>query len=136
MDRRRREGRKGPRARDCVGATGAKTVGEKAIGNALTNAEAALDAADQLARARTLQEAAQLQATFAQKQMEAVGEQGKALFELSLKVTKEAAEALTAIASGAAGDPRRWPRSTNVFAGVARVWRISSAPEPKTRAPS
>ena len=80
------------------------TVGEKAGGNALANTEAEFDAADELARVKTLQEAAQLQAKFLQTQMNAVGEQGKALFELSLNFAEEAADALTAIASSTAGD--------------------------------
>jgi phasin len=83
---------------------GVMTVGEKALGNALANTEAAFDAAGELARAKTLQEAAQLQAKFLQMQMNSVGEQGKALFELSLNFAKEAADALTAIASSTAGD--------------------------------
>jgi len=85
----------------------AKTVGEKAIANALANTEAAFNAADQLARARTLQEAAQLQVAFVQTQMETVGEQGKALFELSLGVAKNAADALTAITSSVDSDLKK-----------------------------
>ena len=82
----------------------AKSVGERALGNVLANTEAAFDAAGQLARARTLQEAVQLQAEFVQTQMGVAGGQGKALFELTLKVAKEAADGLTAITTSTVGN--------------------------------
>lgn len=57
-----------------------------------------------MARARTLQEAVQLQAKFVQTQMGIASAQGKALFELTLKIAKEAADGLFAIAASTAGD--------------------------------
>jgi hypothetical protein len=84
-----------------------KSVGEKALSNVLANTEAAFDAAAQLARARTLQEAVQLQAKFAQTQMDIVGAQGQAFFELTLNVAKEAADGLTAITTNTVGDFNR-----------------------------
>jgi phasin len=82
----------------------AKSVGEQALGNVHANTDAAFDAAGQLARARTLQEAVQLQAKFVQTKMGIAGAQGKALFELTLKIAKEVADGLIAIAASTAGD--------------------------------
>ena len=84
--------------------SGTKSVGEQALGNVLANTEAAFDAAGQLARTRTLQEAVQLQAELVQTQMGIAGAQGKALFELTLKVAKETADGLVAITTSAVGD--------------------------------
>ena len=83
---------------------GTKSVGDKALGNVLVNTEAAFDAADRLARAKTLQEAVQLQADFVQTQLGIAGAQGKALFELTLKVAKTTADGLVAITASAVGD--------------------------------
>ena len=82
----------------------AQSSAKQALGNVLANTEAAFDAAGQLARARTLQEAVQLQAEFVQTQMGVAGGQGKALFELTLKVAKEAADGLTAITTSTVGN--------------------------------
>ncbi len=81
--------------------TGVKTIGEKALGNALANTEAAFDAAEGVARARTVPEAAQLQARFVQERLAALNAQGKALFELSIRVAKETTDTLAAIATEA-----------------------------------
>lgn len=54
--------------------SGAKSVGEKVIAITVANTEAAFDAAQGLARARTLPEAAQLQAKFVQEQLTVVSE--------------------------------------------------------------
>ena len=83
---------------------GAKTVGEKVMGHALANTKAAFDAAQALARASTLPEAAQLQARFVQQHLAIVSEQGKGLLELTVKVAKETTDTLTAIATKAAND--------------------------------
>lgn len=85
----------------------AKTVTEKVYANALANTEATLDAAAKLARARTLNEAAQVQAKFVQDQIAAVTEQGKAVFELSVRVAKETTDAMTAIATKVAEDLKK-----------------------------
>src|SRR5262249_40867129 len=68
---------------------GAKTIGEKVFDNATTNTEAVFDAAQAIARAKTLQEAARLQATFVQQQISAASLQTKELFELSTMVAKQ-----------------------------------------------
>ena len=78
---------------------GVKTLGEKALGNLTRNAAAAFDAADALARAKSLPEAAKLQADFMQAQLTAFGLQTKELFELSTKVAQQSFEALSCAAT-------------------------------------
>ncbi len=78
---------------------GAKAIGEKVMHNTAMNTEAAFDAAQAMARARTLPEAARLQADFMQQQFAIAGAQTKELFELSAKVTREAIESMNAAAS-------------------------------------
>jgi hypothetical protein len=85
----------------------AKLVSRKIVDNAVTNANAALEAAEQLACAKTFPEAAQLQAKFVQAQMSVIGEQANALLELSFKVTKQAADTFVAAATNAVGDHNR-----------------------------
>jgi phasin len=68
---------------------GAKSIGEKVLTNTAANTEAAFDAAQAISRAKTLPEAARLQADFMQQQMAAVTNQTKELFELSTKVAKQ-----------------------------------------------
>ena len=87
-----------------AGRSGAETVGDKVVSNAQAATEAAFDAAQALARAKTFPEAAQLQTKFVQEQLALAGEQGKALLELSAKIAEETTDALTAIATKAAGD--------------------------------
>jgi hypothetical protein len=82
----------------------AKTVARKIADDAVANTKSALDAAEQLVEAKTLPEAALLQARFLQTQMTVLGEQGKALIELSLKVAKETADTLIKAATNAVGD--------------------------------
>lgn len=61
---------------------GAKAIGTKVLDNVATNAGAAFDAAQAMAKAKTLPEAARLQADFVQKQLAVAGEQTRELFEL------------------------------------------------------
>ena len=75
---------------------GARTLGEKIITNTTTNTEAVFDAAQALARARTLPEAARLQADFMQQQMAAASAQTKELFELSTHFARQAFESMNA----------------------------------------
>ena len=65
-----------------VASDGAKTIGEKVLRNTELNAEAAFDAAEAIARAKTLPEIARLQSSFMQQQMAVAGAQTKELFEL------------------------------------------------------
>ncbi len=73
---------------------GAKAIGEKIVHNTAVNTEAAFDAAQAIARAKTLPEAARLQANFFQQQFAIAGAQTKELFELSTKVAKQTFETL------------------------------------------
>ena len=87
-----------------IAQSSAKTVARKIADDAVANTKSALDAAEQLVEAKTLPEAAQLQARFLQTQMTVLGEQGNALIELSLKVAKEAADMWIKVVTNAVGD--------------------------------
>jgi hypothetical protein len=87
-----------------VAQSNAKTVARRIADDTLANTSSALDAAQQLVDVKTFPEAAQLQAKFVQTQMNVIGEQGKALFELSLKTVKETADTWMKAASNAVGD--------------------------------
>lgn len=86
---------------DLVLATqaGAKAIGEKVIHNTAVNTEAVFDAAQAIARARSLPEAARLQADFMQQQMAAASAQTKELIELSTRFTRQAFESMNAAAT-------------------------------------
>ena len=77
---------------------GAKTIGEKLMQNTAVNTEAAFDAAQQMARAKSVQEIARLQADFFQQQMAAASAQTKELFELSTKVSRQTFETINSAA--------------------------------------
>jgi hypothetical protein len=79
--------------------TGAKTFGEKMLHNATVNAEAVFDAAEAMARAKTVPEMARLQATFFQQQLATASSQTKEFFELSNKIGRQALESMNAVAS-------------------------------------
>ncbi len=66
-----------------------KTLAAKTLDNALANTEAAFDAAQAIARAKDMNEAAQLQTKFLQGQFAKVGEQGKEFYELAAKLTQQ-----------------------------------------------
>lgn len=78
---------------------GAKSVGEKFMANAAANTESAFDAAQAIARAKTLPEAARLQADFIQQQTAAATQQTKELFELSSTVAKQTFETMNKAAA-------------------------------------
>jgi phasin len=78
---------------------GAKAIGDKVIENTTANAEAVFDAAQAIARARSIPEAARLQADFMQQQMAIASSQTKELFELSTRVTRQAFESVNAAAN-------------------------------------
>ncbi len=75
---------------------GARALGEKVMTNTAANTEAVFDAAQALARARTLPEAARLQADFMQQQMAIASAQTKEFFELSTKVARQTFESMNA----------------------------------------
>jgi len=87
-----------------IAQSSAKTVARKIADDAVANTKSALDAAEQLVEAKTLPEAALLQARFLQTQMTVLGEQGKALIEPSLKVAKETADTLIKATTNAVSD--------------------------------
>jgi hypothetical protein len=78
---------------------GAKAIGEKVLQNTTVNTEAVFDAAQAIARARTLPEAARLQADFMQQQLAAAGAQSRELLELSTKVAKQTFDTVNAAAT-------------------------------------
>ena len=78
---------------------GAKTIGEKVLRNAEVNTEAAFEAAQAIAKAKTFPEVARLQTTFFQQQFAAAGAQTKELFELSTKVAQQTFETMNSAAS-------------------------------------
>lgn len=75
-----------------AGQAGAKTIGSKMLENTSVNAQACFDAAQAIARARSLPEAMRLQAEFMQKQFALAGAQTKELFELSSRVAQQTLE--------------------------------------------
>lgn len=78
---------------------GAKAIGEKVLQNTTVNTEAAFEAAENIARAKTLPEVARLQADFMQQQFAAVSAQTKELFELSTKFAKQSFESMNSAAT-------------------------------------
>ena len=79
--------------------SGAKTFSEKMLHTATVNAEAAFDAAEAIAKAKTVPEMARLQATFLQQQMATASAQTKEFFELSNKIGRQTLESMNAVAS-------------------------------------
>ena len=78
---------------------GNKAISEKLFQNAVSNTESLFDAAQAMAKAKTLPEAAQIQAKFFQQQMTIAGTQTKELFELSTKVAKQTFEMMNQAAT-------------------------------------
>jgi hypothetical protein len=79
--------------------SGAKTFSEKLLHTAGVNAEAAFDAAEAMAKAKTVPEMARLQATFLQQQLATASAQTKEFFELSNKIGRQTLESMNAVAS-------------------------------------
>ena len=77
----------------------ARTLGEKAVSNFARNTEAAFDAAEALSRAKSLPEAAKLQADFMQSQIAAMGAQTKEFFELSSRIAQQTMESFGSVAT-------------------------------------
>lgn len=80
-----------------VATDGARTISEKVLRNTELNAEAAFDAAEAIARAKTLPEIARLQSSFFQQQLAVAGAQTKELFELSTKVAQKTFESMNEV---------------------------------------
>lgn len=77
---------------------GAKSIGDKVLRNAESNTEAVFEAAQAIARAKTIPEAVRLQTSFMQQQFTAAGAQSKELFELSTKVAQQTFETFNSAA--------------------------------------
>lgn len=75
----------------------AKTLNDKVINDAQSNAEALFDAARKLARAKTMPEAMRAQSAFVEQRLKAANTQSKELFELSTKLAQQAFENVNAI---------------------------------------
>jgi hypothetical protein len=78
---------------------GAKSFGEKMLHTATLNAEAAFDAAEAMAKAKTVPEMARLQASFVQQQLATASAQTKEFFELSNKIGRQTLESMNAAAT-------------------------------------
>lgn len=76
------------------GQASAKNLGSKLIENAVTNTEAAFEAAQAMARARSLPEAAKIQADFMQRQMALAGAQTREFFEISARMAQETMQSM------------------------------------------
>jgi hypothetical protein len=82
-----------------VAQAGAKSFGDKLLHTVTVNAEAAFDAAEAMARAKTVPEMARLQATFVQQQLATASSQTKEFFELSNKIGRQTLESMNAAAT-------------------------------------
>lgn len=80
------------------GQASAKNLGSKLIENAVANTEAAFEAAQAMARARSLPEAAKIQADFMQRQMALAGQQTREFFEISTRMAQETMQSLNSAA--------------------------------------
>ena len=78
---------------------GYKAIGEKMLHNTTVNTESAFDAAQAIAKAKTVPEALRLQTDFMQQQMAVASTQAKELMELSAKVSQQTFESLNQAAS-------------------------------------
>ncbi|MEZ5853993.1 MAG: phasin family protein [Hyphomicrobiaceae bacterium] len=82
-----------------AGQAGARTIGSKLIENTVTNAEAAFNAAQAMAQARSLPEVARVQADFMQKQMAIASAQTRELFELSTRIAQQTMQVMNVAAT-------------------------------------
>ena len=78
---------------------GGRAIGEQVLDNARANAAIAFDAAQAIARAKTIPEAARLQANYMQRQLAIASEQTKDLFELATRVGEETFDAMNKAAT-------------------------------------
>lgn len=78
---------------------GAKSFSDKVLHAASVNAEAAFDAAEAMAKAKTVPEVARLQADYIKQQLAATSTQTKEFFELSSKIGRQTLESMNSVAS-------------------------------------
>ena len=84
----------------------AKTIGEKVVATAVTNTEAAFAAAQAIARAKTLPEAARLQLEFVQTQLAVAGNLTKDLVAMQAEAARQTYAALNAAATKSFGQTK------------------------------
>ena len=77
----------------------AKTLGDKMLANLTANTNAAFDAAEAIARSKSIPEAMKLQSNFMQSQMAKASEQTREYFELSAKLTQQTFATFNTVAS-------------------------------------
>ena len=80
---------------------GAKALSDKLLQNVVANTESAFDAAQAMARSRSIPDAAKIQADFIQQQMAKAGEQTKEFFELSTRIAQQTFQTMNAAATKA-----------------------------------
>ena len=88
-------------AEDLMLATqaGARAISAKIVDNTVHNTSALFDAAQAIARAKSVPDATRLQAEFIQKQFALAGAQTQELFELSTRVAKQSFETVSTVAA-------------------------------------
>lgn len=82
-----------------AGQAGAKTLSEKMMRNATANTEAVFEAAQAMARARSIPELFRLQSDFVQQQAAATSSQTKEMFELASKIMKQTFDSMNSAAA-------------------------------------
>ena len=78
---------------------GARAIGAKIVDNTVSNTTAVFEAAQAIARAKSIPDATRLQAEFFQKQFALAGAQTQELFELSTRVAKQSFETVSTVAT-------------------------------------
>jgi len=79
--------------------SGARAIGDKVFSNTIINIENGFEAAEAMARAKTVAEAVGLQGKFMQEQLATGSEQAKELLELSTKVVRQTFDRINAAAT-------------------------------------
>ncbi len=82
-----------------VATQSAKTLGDKVLANLTANTNAVFDAAEAMARSKSIPEAMKLQTTFMQSQMAKASEQSREFFELSTKLAQQTFATFNTVAS-------------------------------------
>lgn len=86
---------------------GARAISAKIVDNTVSNTTAVFDAAQAIARAKTLPDATRLHAEFIQKQFALAGAQTQELFELSSRVAKQSFETVSSVATKSFEQPKK-----------------------------
>ena len=91
-----------------VAEAGAQDIQAKLVDNSARNIEAAFEAANAMARAKTVAELFQLQANFTQQQFALFASQSKELLDLSFNVTKRTADSINEAAASMLDNVKRF----------------------------